>query len=176
MPLAFQSRSHGTIAFGYFNIEVDFLLLQQLFFPAERFCDAVVALRREDTASLDAWRIDDPQRVGDLHGAIAGTHLHGFIGALYQRFPFPSDPLDFRQSPQGEQNNAWASEQIARYGEPVTIALRRNSRGMAIDEFLFDEPGFMQLIAYIARGGYPRWRDGVQPEHVKQMLAAIEGR
>jgi len=28
MPLAFESLSHGTIAFGFFNIESDMLLLE----------------------------------------------------------------------------------------------------------------------------------------------------
>ena len=30
MPLAFESLSHGTIAFGFFNIESDLLLLDRL--------------------------------------------------------------------------------------------------------------------------------------------------
>jgi hypothetical protein len=29
MPLAFESISHGTIAFGFFNIDSDMLLLEQ---------------------------------------------------------------------------------------------------------------------------------------------------
>jgi hypothetical protein len=31
MPLAFQSLSHGTITFGFFNIESDMLLLDRYF-------------------------------------------------------------------------------------------------------------------------------------------------
>jgi hypothetical protein len=35
MPLAFESLSHGTIAFGFFNIESDMLLLDRYFLFAE---------------------------------------------------------------------------------------------------------------------------------------------
>ena len=38
MPLAFESLSHGTIAFGFFNIESDMLLLDRYFLFAEDFC------------------------------------------------------------------------------------------------------------------------------------------
>jgi hypothetical protein len=37
MPLAFESLSHGAIAFGFFNIETDFLLLERYFFFADSF-------------------------------------------------------------------------------------------------------------------------------------------
>jgi hypothetical protein len=32
MPLTFESISHGTIAFGFFNIDSDMLLLEKYFF------------------------------------------------------------------------------------------------------------------------------------------------
>ena len=38
MPLAFESLSHRTIAFGFFNIESDMLLLDRYFLFAEDFC------------------------------------------------------------------------------------------------------------------------------------------
>ena len=44
MPLAFESLSHGTVAFGFFNIESDMLLLDRYFFFAGDFCDCVTAL------------------------------------------------------------------------------------------------------------------------------------
>ena len=38
MPLAFESLSHGTIAFGFFNIESDLLLLdRQAIAPEESY-------------------------------------------------------------------------------------------------------------------------------------------
>ncbi len=50
MPLAFASRSHGSVAFGFFNIEIDMLLLEDLFFFADRFCRAVVDLLENQTS------------------------------------------------------------------------------------------------------------------------------
>ena len=40
MPLAFESLNRGTIAFGFFNIDTDLLLLQQYFLFADDFCGA----------------------------------------------------------------------------------------------------------------------------------------
>ena len=39
MPLSFKSESHGDIAFGFFNIESDMLLLENYFFFADKFCE-----------------------------------------------------------------------------------------------------------------------------------------
>ncbi len=41
MPLAFESLSHGTIAFGFFNIDSDMLLLEQYFLFGSEFCQHV---------------------------------------------------------------------------------------------------------------------------------------
>ena len=38
MPLAFDSISHGSIAFGFFNIESDMLLCDHYFLFADEFC------------------------------------------------------------------------------------------------------------------------------------------
>ena len=38
MPLTFESLSHGTIAFGFFNIDSDMLLLEQHFLFGSEFC------------------------------------------------------------------------------------------------------------------------------------------
>ena len=38
MPLAFQSKSHGSVAFGFFHIETDMLLLDRCFFFCTDFC------------------------------------------------------------------------------------------------------------------------------------------
>src|SRR5208283_4103407 len=75
MPLAFHSKSHGVIVFGFFNIEPDMLLLENLFFFADRFCNAVVVLaeQSEETTAgvlMDGYRIKDPAMMGNLHGAI----------------------------------------------------------------------------------------------------------
>lgn len=42
MPLAFESLSHGTIAFGFFNIESDMLLCDRYFLFADEFCRYVI--------------------------------------------------------------------------------------------------------------------------------------
>jgi len=38
MPLTFESLSHGTIAFGFFNIESDMLLCDRYFLFADDLC------------------------------------------------------------------------------------------------------------------------------------------
>ncbi len=38
MPLAHRSLSHGTVVFGFFNIDTDCLLLNNVFFFATDFC------------------------------------------------------------------------------------------------------------------------------------------
>jgi len=175
MPLAFQSTSHGTIAFGFFNIEIDMLLLDRLFFLAGDFCAAVIGLARDGAAEIQGWRIEDPSRIGNLHGAIAGDDLSGFIGVGYERFPFPADPAGFKQSPEGSANNAWAAELIAGFGSAETIALRwdRQAGQVCIAELVFAEPGFGELVGYVDRGGYPRWRDGQRPAHVRAMMQSL---
>jgi hypothetical protein len=35
MPLAFESLNHGTIAFGFFNIDSDMLLLEKYFWLSQ---------------------------------------------------------------------------------------------------------------------------------------------
>ena len=74
MPLVFESLSHGTIAFGFFNIDSDMLLLEQYFL--------------------------------------------------------------------------FGSE--------------------------FSRKTFQELITYVWRGGYPRWRDGIRPDYVLDMKSKIE--
>jgi len=104
MPLSFQSLSHGTVAFGFFNIDTDMLLLENRFFFADDFCRAVTALARNQrpddfSLEIDAYRIEDRAEVGDLMGAIKGIRWTGFIGAVYRLFPFPQDPEAFGKNP-----------------------------------------------------------------------------
>lgn len=180
MPLAFQSLSHGRVAFGFFNIDVDLLLLQNLFFWAEDFCRAVIALNDSPPESdfahgLDGRIIVDPARLGELHGAMAGLNHDGFIGALYRRFPFPRDPEAFRQSPDGHRNRPPAADLLGQWAVSRRIVLSRPA-GMdrtAIDDYVFDGPGFNDLIAYVDRGGLPRWRDERRPDYVTAMTAAL---
>lgn len=183
MPLAFASKSHGTIAFGFFNIETDMLLLENLFFFADRFCRAVVTLAEQSeltkpSAWMDGFRIDNQTMIGNLHGAIQGWNFRGFIGETYRRFPFPSHPEGFKQKPSGEQNRAVIQELIEKFAKDRTIQLSwdKPSSTVSIEEFIFDEAIFGALIAYVDRGGYPRWQDEIRPPYVNTMmdrLAAI---
>jgi hypothetical protein len=166
------------VAFGFFNIETHMLLLEQLFFFADRFCDAAVALVTESRADveLEAWRIEDRGRVGNLHGAIAGLDLSGFIGATYEAWPFPRRPEGFRQAPDGHRNEAQVRAMIDRLGTPESIALAEDHGAVSVGEYRFSRAGFAQLLAYVVRGGYPRWRDDSPPDYVRQMIEALAER
>jgi hypothetical protein len=171
MPLAFQSTSHGTVAFGFFNIETHMLLLEDLFFFADRFCRAVAT--GAEVAQLEAWRVAD---VGSLHGAIAGVDLTGFIGATYRAFPFPRRREDFKQHPDGDRNEALVRRLIEPFGVRSTISLRRRADGgAAIGEYAFSNGGMTELVAYVVRGGMPRWRDDAPPAYVREMMEADHG-
>ncbi len=108
MPLAFESSSHGTVAFGFFNIESDMLLLERYFFFASDFCEQVNELvgSRDDatvSVSLKVFDIADVRERGDLMGAIHKVRFQGFIGDTYRKFPFPNRPVDFKQNPEGDK-------------------------------------------------------------------------
>jgi hypothetical protein len=180
MPLEFPSISHGVIAFGFFNIETDMLLLENLFFFADRFCKAVVVLaeQSEETEAgvwMDGYRIKDPAMIGNLHGAIQGIDLRGFIGETYRQFPFPSNPQTFKQKPYGKENQFLIQSFIAKYGSEQRIGLLwdRQLSTVRLEEFVFSQKDFAQLIAYIDRGGYPQWQDDVRPAYVRTMMAKL---
>lgn len=177
MPLAFESMSHGTVAFGFFNIESDMLLLERCFFFAPDFCGLVTAMARSGRAPADglpAYVFDDPRDVGDLMGAIHGLRHTGFIGAVYRRFPFPQDPAGFRQNPEGQGTREEMDELIRRRARPeaLQVSVFPDPLGVAFGEYRFDRAGFHALLDYVWRGGYPRWRDGVRPDCVREMAAA----
>ncbi len=186
MPLAFASASHGTIAFGYFNIEIDMLLLEQYFFFGPSFCRAVLDLADlasqppADTgaasrAMLPGYAIADRARAGNVNAAIQGWDLSGFIGATYVRFPFPDRREGFKQKPYGARNQAWAEETVKTYGEAIDIPLEWADREkrVTVGELGFAREQFAQLIAYVDRGGYPRWLDEKRPPHVSEMMAKL---
>jgi hypothetical protein len=168
MPLAFSSLSHGTVAFGFFNIETDMLLLDRIVFHAADFCAAAALLGEGGESTIEGWRIDD---MGDLHAAIAGEDLSGFIGATYARYPFPADPAGFRQSPEPRLARGEVQAMADRFGRPCAVVLRRGDDGRTVhvDGYTFDERGFCALVRYVAVGGYPRWRDDGPPGYVTRM-------
>jgi hypothetical protein len=127
---------------------------------------------------LDGFHIGDPRMMGNLHGAIAGVDLGGFIGATYRRFPFPADPAEFRQNPAAEENRAWTRALIRKFGRADRIILHRNGAEgrISVSDYVFREEEFRRLVDYVDRGGHPRWRDEVRPQYVREMMKALERR
>jgi len=181
LPLAFQSKSHGTIAFGFFSIESDMLLLDRYFFFATEFCDMVTALAaREESGAPGgvSWRIRLIERVaaiGDLMGAIHGVRYCGFIGDVYRRFPFPENRADFRQNPNGFATQAEMQSLLKSYAvdKDIQVAPNMDRSEIAIGSYLFGRPVFHRLLDYVWLGGYPRWKDDNRPEYVAAMQKRV---
>ncbi len=180
MPLAFQSLDRGTVAFGYFNIDSDLLLLRRHFFFTDAFVGLVSATAgapadRPFEATLDGWSVP-PERVGNVMGAIHGYDRSGFIGAVYDRFEFPSLPEDFHQRAAGAANRTEIEAILAQWAEPTAhdVVVEPVAAQVRLAGTTFDGAGFRDLVAYVWRGGYPRWLDEVRPPEVRRMREAIE--
>ena len=180
MPLSFESMSHGTIAFGFFNIESDMLLCDRYFFFADDFCSKIgqMAGRIAEPEYQTVWKvytIERPEEIGDLMGAIHGARFTGFIGELYRRFPFPQQPADFKQNPEGDRTQALVVEIISRYAKTEKIPIAVDNKGLeaAIGRYRFSQDQFQELLKYVWRGGYPRWKDGIRPAYVSDMKKQI---
>lgn len=179
MPLAFNSASHGQVAFGFFHIETDLLLLDRLFFWAADFCGLMARLAQGHgalSASLPGFTVSEPHNLGDLHGAIAGRDLHGFIGSLYGLSPFPPQRAAFRQNPTPALPAQVVANQMARFGQAIEIPVTADpSAGrLAIGEYRFDQAGAAALVDYVWRGGMPGWLDCRRPAYVLALALAIE--
>ncbi|MBN2359945.1 MAG: hypothetical protein JXR83_10875 [Deltaproteobacteria bacterium] len=178
MPLPHDSLSHGRIAFGFFNIDSDMLLLENLFFFADAFCAAISQLAASDQpeprAELPGFRIDDPAQIGDLTGAIRGVRLSGFIGALYRRYPFPVEPDGFKQKPEGHRTQAEVRELMARYAAPRALSIGVAGDELHIAEYRFSRRQARELLDYVWRGGMPRWRDETPPGYAVAMRDVVE--
>ena len=180
MPLSFRSKSHGNIAFGFFNIESDMLLLENHFFFADDFCKWLSQMAKEDDAGLKKFRhpvyyIADPNDIGDLIGAIYGMRLTGFIGKLYTLFPFPDDPKAFKQDPKGYQTRKVVTAQIQGISKKREILIEFLKDGQVhIGRYVFDIRVFHELIRYVWQGGYPRWKDEIRPKYVVEMKECIQ--
>jgi len=181
LPLAFHSSSHGVVAFGFFHIETPMLLLEELFFFAPEFCDALVRLaqsppERDWRGGWPGFVIADPRCRGDLHGAIAGRDLEGFIGALYARWPFPRDPHQFRQRTRGAAPREVVEQEAGRFGrqEEIPFTARAGGREFAIGQYRFHRAGFLALVDYLWRGGMPGWEGGRRPEWLLEAARRIQ--
>lgn len=181
MPLAFESRSHGKIAFGFFNIETDILLLEQYFLFGSDFCEHITAMteavdQNEYRSEWTVYAIEDRTKIGDLMGAIHGIRFTGFIGELYQRYPFPQRPEDFKQRTKGYLNQDVVRDMIAGYARQVKLPIAADQAAdeAAFGEYAFSRKAFQEMIKYVWRGGYPGWQNGNQPDYVAAMMAKIE--
>jgi len=181
MPLSFQTLNRGTIAFGFFNIDSDLLLMDRFFLFAPEFCDRVGRLADDPgrTVFEAEWEVDvieDPADIGDLMGAIHNLRHTGFIGEVYRRHPFPSRPEDFRQKPEGYRTREEIREILDRYAAPATLAFTADpaSGEVVIGPFRFSRRGFLELVQYVWLGGYPRWRGMERPDYVAAMKGRIE--
>ena len=180
MPLAFESLSHGTIAFGFFNIDSDMLLLEKYFLFGSEFCQHIsdMAENCDEDQFESRWpvyTIENRAQIGDLMGAIHGLRFTGFIGELYRKYPFPDKPEAFKQKPEGYQTQALVRDMILNYAGQIQLRVAADSRALEVNigEYKFSRKIFRELITYVWRGGYPRWRDGIRPNYVLDMQAKI---
>ncbi len=179
MPLSFQTLHHGTVAFGFFNIESDMLLLQQYFFFADSFCAYVSSCADHETwnpnGEFEIYEITNPENVGDLMGAIHGVRHTGFIGETYRKFPFPENPEHFKQNPKGFKTQSIFRTMIAPYAKISIIPfIRQENRYVRIGHYTFDRNTFQELLLYVGRGGYPQWKDKTKPDYVTAMEKRID--
>ncbi len=178
MPLSFRSKNYGNIAFGFFNIESDMLLLENHFFFADRFCKWMGDFSEKIELNFikfepDVFVIENKGDIGDLMGAIHGVRFTGFIGRLYQLFPFPGDPEGFRQNPEGFNTQKIVEEQIMPFSKMKPMPFRFLNDMVQIGPYEFSIPVFHDLIRYVWEGGYPKWKDGVRPICVMDMKDRI---
>jgi hypothetical protein len=176
MPLAFESLNQGTVAFGFFNINSDMLLLEKYFLFGSEFCQHISDMAENCDAdqfesSWPVYIIEDRNQIGDLMGAIHGIRFTGFIGELYRRYPFPQKPEAFKQKPEGFKNRSLVEGMISNYAVQILLPVRAHKRALEVDigEYKFNRKTFQELITYVWRGGYPRWRDDIRPDYVLNM-------
>lgn len=176
MPLAFESLSHGTIAFGFFNIESDMLLCDRYFFFADDFCRYVEDMAESAGEPIyhASWRvqvIEEAEEIGDLMGAIHGVRFTGFVGELYRRFPFPRQPQEFKQNPEGAQTRSLVTKIISKYAQTQAVQVTVDNEKMEteIGIYRFTRNQLQELLKYVWRGGYPRWKNEIRPAYASEM-------
>jgi hypothetical protein len=180
MPLEFESVSHGKVAFGFFNIETDMILLNHYFLFAQDFCRYIgqAAEKNDRTyeASWEVYPIEKGAEIGNLMGAIHGIDHTGFIGEVYTLFPFPAKREAFKQSREGFKNRAIIEKMIQKYAKRTNISffLDQKKEKISIGQYVFTKTAFQKLIKYIWVGGFPRWKDEIRPEYVMTMKKKIK--
>lgn len=181
LPLEFSSLSHGRIAFGFFNIETDLLLMEQYFFFAPQFSHMISKIgnilpHQTEKINLESHIIDSISSAGNLMGAMRGIDFHGFIGEVYKEFPFPKNPEQFKQKPYGARNRDTVEALLAKWARRIDLPVCVNFEkpNIRIGEFLFSKEGFYDLIAYVWHGGMPGWEAGIRPEYVAEIKKVID--
>jgi len=181
MPLAFRSRTHGVVAFGFFNIDTDLLLLERTLFWADDFTAAVGRLAAkpgDEVAAIElpGHRVLPDRALGHVMGAIQGWDRSGFLGAVYDRFPFPQDPDAFHQRPEVDGNRPAVEGLLEDWAAPAALSLETDAAAaqVTLAGIGFDDGWFRDLVAYVWRGGYPRWLDEQRPSYVEEMRRTIE--
>ncbi|RLB06493.1 MAG: hypothetical protein DRG50_05565 [Deltaproteobacteria bacterium] len=180
MPLAFETLKRGIIAFGFFNIDVDMILLDHYFLFAD-FCklvsDFAQAPQAADyySAQFEAYVIEKADAIGDLMGAIHGVNYHGFIGEVYRQFPFPTRPEEFKQRPDDHKNRPIVEAIIQAYATKKTLPFLFESRDsrITIGDYQFSMGVFGKLIRYIWNGGAPGWKNNERPLYITNMMKNI---
>ena len=179
MPLEFESISHGRIAFGFFNIETDMVLLNHYFLFAKDVCHYIIQATENDNevykASWEGYRIEE-RDIGNLMGAIYGVDFRGFIGEVYKLFPFPREREEFKQKPEGFKNRPTIEELVRKCAKKINIPFTINLKDdrIGIGEYFFSKKPFHKLIQYVWVGGFPRWKDEIRPDYVLRIKAVIE--
>ncbi|MCX5812355.1 MAG: hypothetical protein NT178_07405 [Proteobacteria bacterium] len=180
MPLLFKSLNHGDVAFGFFNIETDMILLDNYFFFAADVSNYIVEItsRAPDESCIMEWDVYilEENRIGNLMGAITGVDLWGFIGEVYGHFPFPYKPEEFKQHPEGYTNRKLVEDIVKRYAPSTKIKVVTDLtvQTIKIGDYTFDKQGFKELLTYLWVGGYPQWMDGIRPDYIIRMKECIE--
>ncbi|GAB4275276.1 MAG: hypothetical protein Kow0092_30850 [Deferrisomatales bacterium] len=178
MPLAFSSLTHGTVAFGFYNVETDGLLLEDHFFFCTELCRAALALANGAARAFVPGHVfDRPEAVGDLMGAIHGVRWTGYLGEVYRLWPFPARPEAFRQRLEGHRTRAAVEALLDRWARRSRIRLLRSAGSVPfqIGPYGFSEAGWRELVAYVHRGGHPTWEgfeEGRRPPWVAEAAAA----
>jgi len=180
MPLQFESISHGPIAFGFFNIETDMILLNHTFLFANDFCHHIIqsseSAQKSYEATWEVYSIEKETEIGNLMGAIHGIDHRGFIGEVYTLFPFPARKEAFKQNPEGFKNRAITEKMIQKYAKRTDISflVDRGKDKISIGQYVFGGAVFQELIRYIWLGGFPRWKDEIRPDYVMAMKKTIK--
>lgn len=152
------------------------LLLEEWFFFADAFCECMDRLARLDSRDpfetiIDACRFSNPADIGNLMEAIHGIRLSGFIGDVYRKFPFPTEPEGFKQKAYGRKNQAFMKKTIASFAGPEEMRVMAHPAEdqILLGEYRFSRSVFHELVQYVWRGGYPRWKDEERPDYVMDM-------